>query len=58
MTYIPNPTPGPGTVTTTQLGGDITTQAKVLLQQATEKEQRQAMELAESSTMSTGGLTL
>ena len=53
MSYDPAPTPGAGTVTTTQLGGDITAQAKVLLVAATEQAQRGVLALDESATIST-----
>ena len=45
MTYNP-------TITTTDLGGDITTLAKTLLQQSTEKQMRTTVEVSETSTAS------
>ncbi len=47
-----------GSITTAKLGGDITTLAKTLLQQSTEKEVRTTIEVAESATYSTGPLGL
>ena len=43
MTYNP-------TITTTDLGGDITTLAKTLLQQSTEKQMRTTVEVSETAT--------
>lgn len=58
MTYNPAPIPPDGSVTTAKLGGDVTTAAKTLLQADTQKGQRQALDLAESSTQNTGAFGL
>jgi hypothetical protein len=60
MSYDPNPLVliADGAIGTAKLGGDVTAVAKTLLQASTEKAQRQALDLAESSTMAQGALTL
>jgi len=58
MTFIQNPPVADGSVTTAKLGGDVTAVAKVLLQAATEKDQRQALDLSETATYATGAMFL